>query len=736
MSLPAGWTFRLEVHPADWNFPADKTWIAGSILAENGNAITDVRAWLGEHSCFGLYGLPRHGDAGVPYSGFSFLLTPRPGARLLRLEACDLSGRWFEIFRTPVQVSTDATPAPARARWIEAMPDLIPQLRRCTARHPERPIAAIADDLVTAMDAEPLNAFPNPPFIGALEEPTDVGRVEYCRLSVVGWLTHRTARIVRLTAITDPSREVPLDYGSARDDIAGKFPELAQHSHSGFAGKVDLPSGLNRPVLLKLFAELDNGEKHLAFAQRFRPGLMVGAVPTAPALSAFQFARTVWTLRRSASRLGLSTAGVGRAGLAAWAGYPGKPIPASSARGAAATRDQALRLLVVTHNLNFEGAPRLVFELASYLKRQPGIAVRVVSPTEGPMRALFEQAGMDVAVVNVAPSLGAKTAEEFRAQLARLSENIDWRGVDLVLANTLVTFWAVHLAHRAGKPALFYVHESAPIPRLFAPMVAPGLIPVVAESLELAQRVAFTADASRQVQAAQTRRDNFRVLPSWLDVAGIETFRATHDKAALRAKHGFAPDSIILLNLGTVCERKGQHVFLEAAELLEPEFRRTHAGRTIEFVMVGARDDDFLHVMKAKVAEARLQTVRFVPETRENYDFLRLADILVCTSFEESSPRVLLEAATFGTPIVSTDVNGIQEMLSGREAWLMEPGDRYLLAEALRQALAAHLAGNTTRADLARQRVTARYDERVSLPRHLALVRETAALSVGPATRP
>ncbi len=731
MNLPAGWKFAVDVHPAGWSFPTGASWIAGWIRTEEGNAITDLRAWLEQKPCFGLHGLPRPGDPGPPYSGFSFLLTPQPHATLLRLEACDLSGHWFEFFRTPITVSPEITPRPARIRLAEALPDLIPDLQRRATREPERALAAIADDLVTAMEAAPLNAFPNPPFLGALEEPTHVGRVEYCRLSVVGWLTHRTAKITRLTAIVDPLREVPLEYGRPREDIVHKFPELTDHANAAFAGKVDLPAGLNRPVLLKIFAELDHGEKHLAFAQRFQPGLMVGAVPTAPPLSAVQFGRAVWTLRRAAGRLGLPTAGVWRAGLAAWAGYPGKPLPASPAPAATLRGGQPLRLLVVTHNLNFEGAPRLVLELASYLARQPGISVRVISPAEGPLRALFESAGMAVTVLNLAPALQAATAEEFHAQLAVLRGTLDWGAVDLVLANTLVSFWAVHLAHRAGKACVFYVHESAPIPRLFAPLVAPGLIPVVAEALTLAQRVVFTADASRQVHAAQKPADNFRVLPSWLDVAAINQFLAQHDRGALRAKHGFRPNSIVLLNLGTVCERKGQHVFLQAAVLLEPELRARHPDRLIEFVMVGARDDDFLRVLQARAADAQLQTVRFVPETRENFDFLRLADILVCTSFEESSPRVLLEAATFGTPIVSTDVNGIPEMLTGREAWLVEPGDPYLLAAALRQALAAHFAGDTHRAARARTAVVRRFDERVSLPRHLALIRDAATRSAG-----
>ena len=101
--------------------------------------------------------------------------------------------------------------------------------------------------------------------------------------------------------------------------------------------------------------------------------------------------------------------------------------------------------------------------------------------------------------------------------------------------------------------------------------------------------------------------------------------------------------------------------------------------------------------------------------------------MFVCTSFEESFPRVLLESAAFRLPIVTTNVNGIPEMLARDEAWLIPPGDRYQLGDAMKQALAAHYAGDTRRADRARAAVERRYHVAQSLPRHLALAREAAA---------
>ena len=51
------------------------------------------------------------------------------------------------------------------------------------------------------------------------------------------------------------------------------------------------------------------------------------------------------------------------------------------------------------------------------------------------------------------------------------------------------------------------------------------------------------------------------------------------------------------------------------------------------------------------------------------------SDVLVCASYEESSPMVILEGMSFKVPIVSTNVFGIPEQIrNGREGILVEPG--------------------------------------------------------------
>ena len=744
MHESAGWQFDLEVHPADWCFPAGKSWVAGWLWSNENRLVTDLRLWIDGRPFLGLHGLPRPhlderflGRPGPPFQGFSMLVEPHLGARRLRLEVRDKTGRWQQLYETPITVAADSAPCPPQPTLTALVEPCLLSLLRLHVRRPGAPLAALADEIVSAALSVPLDSLPNPPFFGALEEPRTHGWVRVGRMSITGWLGHRTNKIKRLTAMVDPLQEDALLYGMKRLDIADDFPELPDREHTSFVGHADLPADTSAPVLLKIFAELDNGEKHLVFARRFTPRVILGADAFLPALSRRIFARALWALHGSTRRHGLLRGGYAalRAAIkSAWQAFaaevpapvrPGPPAPLPAVNG---TDARPLRILVATHNLNFEGAPWFIFELARYLAAQPGSTVRVVSPQDGPMRRVFTEAGMPVAVVDLSAAMKADSPEAFHGALQAATAGLPWDATDLVIGNTMVSFWAVHAARRAGKPALLYVHESSIVRRFFAPSVPAALFPVIESAFREATRVVFTADASRAIFAYLGDRGNFVLLPSWVDIARVDRFAAQHDARTLRLKHGLDPEATLVVNIGSVCERKGQHVFVRTIALLRSELTALHPGRRIQFVMVGARASPYLQSLEEEVALFGLDNTLFVPETGEIFDFYRLADIFVCTSFEESFPRVLLESAAFRLPIISTNVNGIPEMLAEDEAWLTPPGDRYRLAEAIKLALSAHFAGDRRRSEKARAAVLRKYEETRSLPLHAAIA-NAAALS-------
>ncbi len=406
--------------------------------------------------------------------------------------------------------------------------------------------------------------------------------------------------------------------------------------------------------------------------------------------------------------------------------FPPKNLPLDVYHQRYAQTPRPFRALVVTHNLNFEGAPIFIFELARFLAEQPGVSVTIVSPQEGPLRARFEQAGLKVEVwADAAAFLAAKTKAEFDAALKQFAAAHPCADADVFVANTMLTFWAVHLANALGKPSALYLHESNAVKRFFAPLLPPLLHETVEEAFRLATRVVFTAEATRAIHEELNVNDNFRTLRSWVDFDRIERFKAQHDRAALRRKHGLDPDAIIAVNIGSVCERKGQHIYIRGIDLLNKELPAALPGAKVQWAMVGAREGLYMETLREDIALMGLHDVKIFAETPDIYDFYRLADILVCTSFEESFPRVLLEAMVFGTRIVSTDVNGIPEMLTNTdEAYLVPAGDPFKLAAALKAALTDHVAGSTKMLSMAHARAARNYHHTRALPTHLQVVRE------------
>ncbi|HND60529.1 MAG TPA: glycosyltransferase [Opitutaceae bacterium] len=393
-----------------------------------------------------------------------------------------------------------------------------------------------------------------------------------------------------------------------------------------------------------------------------------------------------------------------------------------------ARRPLPLGVAVITHNLNLEGAPLFIFEYARYLAAQPGWKVRVFSPVDGPLRKKFEDASLPVEVLAADGFIKAETAADFHANLKRFAAGLRWDDVDLIVGNTMVAYWAVFLGQALGKPAALYIHESNTPRKFFTEhgLASPEVVPLTEQAISQASRVIFTARATRQIHEPLNTGDNFRTLASWVDIQRIERFAAEHDKRALRRKYGLDPDATLVVNIGSVCQRKGQHVYIRAVDQLMKQHGASFADKgPIEFLMVGAREGLYLESIEQDIELMGLKNTKLFPETLDIYDWYRLADIFVCTSFEESFPRVLLESASFRIPIISTNVNGIPEMLvNNDEAFLIPAGDYHKLAAALKACLDKYFARDDKMVSMAFARMSRFYDARVSLPTHVAMARE------------
>lgn len=62
-------------------------------------------------------------------------------------------------------------------------------------------------------------------------------------------------------------------------------------------------------------------------------------------------------------------------------------------------------------------------------------------------------------------------------------------------------------------------------------------------------------------------------------------------------------------------------------------------------------------------------------------------DVLVCPSYSEGMPNVILEAMASGLAIIATDVGAVNLMVSKQNGWLLENSDVALIARIMKEAL-------------------------------------------------
>jgi alpha-maltose-1-phosphate synthase len=107
---------------------------------------------------------------------------------------------------------------------------------------------------------------------------------------------------------------------------------------------------------------------------------------------------------------------------------------------------------------------------------------------------------------------------------------------------------------------------------------------------------------------------------------------------------------------------------------------------------------------------------RLGPSDPQLLELQQQADVLCLPTRADAVPWAVLEAMACGTPVLSTRVGGIPDLLEeGRAGVLIAPGDRRSLREAL-QSLLADAPRRRSLAARARERCEERYDARRQLP--------------------
>jgi len=322
--------------------------------------------------------------------------------------------------------------------------------------------------------------------------------------------------------------------------------------------------------------------------------------------------------------------------------------------------DQALRVAMFTHNLNWEGAPKQMQEIAGFLHRHSTIKPLIFSPKDGPLRGLYEKMGIKVRVF-AHPLIKHHTLPGYLEAIGEIGALLADEAVDVIYANTLHGFVAVDAAREARLPCLWAIHESEGW-RHYFDFVPPTLRSRPIECFSYPYRVVFVAKQTRQIYRALDWYHNFTVIPNGLEPGSVDLPSEAEKRAARRAV-GLGEGDIGVLSVGTVCERKRQLDLIEAIGRLREE---VFESCEVRFFIVGDRENEYssrMHAAMETLSPERRKRLTVLPETPNVVDFYHACDIFVLTSGMESYPRVILEAMSAGLAILATPVNGVVEQV-------------------------------------------------------------------------
>ena len=183
------------------------------------------------------------------------------------------------------------------------------------------------------------------------------------------------------------------------------------------------------------------------------------------------------------------------------------------------------------------------------------------------------------------------------------------------------------------------------------------------------------------VEAGLAPPERHEVVYSGMDLPPVEHYAAS--RADLRPRFGILDSEPVIAWVGRLVAQKGPRDFLEILDIVMTRDPRVKA----RIVGDGPLRAGLESAVAAKPWGDRVVfTGRVAPEMVSSY--LSVADVAVLTSYWEGLPRVAVQAALAGLPVVAYDVEGASEVVtSGKTGFLVPVGDRKALADRVMDVL-------------------------------------------------
>jgi len=155
------------------------------------------------------------------------------------------------------------------------------------------------------------------------------------------------------------------------------------------------------------------------------------------------------------------------------------------------------------------------------------------------------------------------------------------------------------------------------------------------------------------------KQRNIVIIPNIIDYPVKSNFKNTES------------DILTLLFLGLITNKKGIFDLLEVIKKNKDKYKAK-----IRLIIGGnGETESLIRIIKEEKLADIVEFVGWIANTEKTY-WLQNADIYILPSYIEGLPISILEAMSYGKPIISTNVGGIPEVVfPGKNGILIEPGN-------------------------------------------------------------
>lgn len=174
----------------------------------------------------------------------------------------------------------------------------------------------------------------------------------------------------------------------------------------------------------------------------------------------------------------------------------------------------------------------------------------------------------------------------------------------------------------------------------------------------------------------------FHTIIPGIDLEAVRPFRESR-----RERVKSVDEPFVVLQVGTVCERKNQLLLIEALGRLDI----TQLPRKICVRFAGGLSDaPYVQRVERSIAEKGLSAyVELLGWRGDVHSLMAEADLLVMPSKDEGVPNTIQEAMAIGLPVVVSDAGGMPEIVEdGRTGWVLPLDEPSKWAERLQRSIA------------------------------------------------